>query len=250
MEWIDEGTVLGVRRHGEANAILELMTREHGRHLGLVRGGAGSRLRPVLQPGNSVCAVWRARLDEHLGNYMIEGLRLRTARFLAVPHAVSAVTHLAALCRLLPERDPHAEVCEALETLLDRLDNSRGAGMRVVRFERDLLAELGFGLDLSTCAVNGARTDLAYVSPKSGRAVSREAGEPWRDRLLPLPIFLGEDTAAEADEASEDDLAAGFALTGYFLTRHVLEPRGLALAEAREGFIAAVLNRRRRAAIG
>ena len=251
MEWTDEGTVLGVRRHGEANAILELMTREHGRHLGLVRGGAGSRLRPVLQPGNFVRAVWRARLDEHLGNYTVEGLRLRTATFLAVPHAVSAVTHLAALCRLLPERDPHVEVCEALETLLDHLDNTRAAGMRVVRFERDLLAELGFGLDLSACAVTGVHADLAYVSPKSGRAVSREAGEPWRDRLLPLPIFLGEDTAEEAseDEVSEDDLAAGFALTGFFLTRHVLEPRGLALAEAREGFIAAVLNRRR-AAVG
>src|SRR3981081_3380223 len=97
MEWTDEGIVLGVRRHGEASAILELMTREHGRHLGLVRGGAGSRLRPVLQPGNSVSAVWRARLDEHLGTYVIEGLRLRSAIFLGDAHAVYGVTHLAAL---------------------------------------------------------------------------------------------------------------------------------------------------------
>lgn len=243
MEWTDEGTVLGIRRHGEANAILELMTRDHGRHLGLVRGGAGSRMRPVLQPGNSVRAVWRARLDEHLGNYVVEGLRLRTATFLAVPHAVSAVTHLAALCRLLPERDPHVDVCEALETLLDHLDNSRSAGARVVRFELDMLAELGFGLDLGTCAATGTHTDLVYVSPKTGRAVSREAGEPWRDRLLPLPTFLGE---ATLDEPSEDDLADAFALTGFFLVRHVLEPRGLALPDAREGFIAAVLNRRQR----
>src|SRR3984885_13008019 len=115
MEWTDEGIVLGVRRHGESSAIVELLTRGHGRHLGLVRGGAGSRLRPVLQPGNTVRAVWRARLDEHLGYYVVEGLRHRTATFLAIPHGVSAVTHLAALCRLLPERDPHAEVCEALE---------------------------------------------------------------------------------------------------------------------------------------
>jgi DNA repair protein RecO (recombination protein O) len=241
MEWTDEGIVLGIRRHGEANAILELMTREHGRHLGLVRGGAGSRLRPVLQPGNSVRAVWRARLDEHLGNYVVEGMRMRTGSLLAIPHAVCAVTHLAALCRLLPERDPHAEVCRALEALLDRLDNSRAAGARVVRFELDLLAELGFGLDLTVCAVTGMDADLIYVSPKTGRAVSRQAGEPWRDRLLPLPAFLGE---AETAEPPEDDLADGFALTGFFLARHVLEPRGLALAEAREGFIAAVLNRR------
>jgi DNA repair protein RecO (recombination protein O) len=208
-----------------------------------VRGGAGSRLRPVLQPGNSVRAVWRARLDEHLGNYVVEGLRLRTGALLAIPHAVSAVTHLAALCRLLPERDPHADVCDALEVLLDHLDDSRAAGARVVRFELGLLAELGFGLDLDACAVTGSGSDLIYVSPKTGRAVSRQAGEPWRDRLLPLPAFLAE---VEMAEPSEDDLAAGFALTGFFLVRHVLEPRGLALADAREGFIAAVLNRRTR----
>lgn len=245
MEWTDDGIVLGTRRHGEANAIVELMTREHGRHLGLVRGGGGSRLRPILQPGNTVRAVWRARLDEHLGYYVIEGLRLRTAAFLAIPHGVSAVTHLAALCRLLPERDPHAEVCEALEELLERLDDSRSAAACVVRFELDLLGELGFGLDLAACAVTGVQSGLVYVSPKSGRAVSREAGEPWRERLLPLPAFLGEGEAEV--EPSPDDLAAGFALTGFFLARHVLEPRGLALADAREGFIAAVLRPARRA---
>jgi DNA repair protein RecO (recombination protein O) len=240
MEWTDDGIVLGTRRHGEANAIVELMTHGHGRHLGLVRGGAGSRLRPVLQPGNTVRAVWRARLDEHLGYYVVEGLRLRTGAFLAVPHGVSAVTHLAALCRLLPERDPHESVCDALEDVLDRLDDSRAAGARVVRFELDLLGELGFGLDLTACAVTGVHTGLVYVSPKSGRAVSREAGEPWHDRLLPLPAFLrGEEGASEP---SPDDLAAGFALTGFFLSRHAFEPRGLAIADAREGFIAAVLN--------
>src|SRR5436190_22451028 len=124
MEWTDSGIVLGVRRHGEANAILELMTREHGRHLGLVRGGAGSRLRPVLQPGNSVRAVWRARLDEHLGHFMVEGLHLRAAAVLAVPYAAYGVTHLAALCRLLPERDPHSRVHDALAAILDRMDAS------------------------------------------------------------------------------------------------------------------------------
>src|ERR1700704_1297704 len=134
MDWTDEGIVLGVRRHGEGSAILEVMTRAHGRHLGLVRGGAGSRLRPVLQPGNSVHAVWRARLDEHLGNYVVEGLRLRAAAILAIPYAVYGVTHLAALCRLLPERDPHAVVYEAFDAAVDRLGGAgggAGGGVRV-----------------------------------------------------------------------------------------------------------------------
>jgi DNA repair protein RecO (recombination protein O) len=244
MEWTDEGIVLGVRRHGEANAILELMTRAHGRHLGLVRGGGGSRLRPVLQPGNSVRAVWRARLDEHLGYFLVEGLHLRTGALLAIPHAPCAITHLAALCRLLPERDPHAEVCDALEAVFDRLDASPAAAARVVRFELGLLAELGFGLDLTACAATGARSGLAYVSPKSGRAVSSEAGEPWRERLLALPAFLLEDPDDLA-EPSASDLAAGFALTGFFLARHVLEPRGLALPEARDMFVTAVVSRPR-----
>lgn len=242
MEWTDEGIVLGVRRHGEANAILELMTRAHGRHLGLVRGGGGSRMRPVLQPGNSVRAVWRARLDEHLGYFTVEGLHLRTGALLAVPHATCAVTHLAALCRLLPERDPHAVICDALEALFDSLDASPAAAARVVRFELDLLAELGFGLDLTACAATGARTGLAYVSPKTGRAVSSEAGEPWRERLLALPAFLVDDSD-DCTGPSAGDLAAGFALTGFFLARHVLEPRGLALPEARDMFIGAVVSR-------
>src|SRR5688572_24338599 len=125
MEWTDEGIVIGTRRHGEANAILELMTHAHGRHLGLVRGGAGSRLRPVLQPGNRVSATWRARLDEHLGHYTIEGLDLRAASFLGSAHALYGMTHLAALCRLLPERDPHPELSEALDHLIAHIDEPR-----------------------------------------------------------------------------------------------------------------------------
>ena len=112
MQWTDEGIVLGVKRHGEGNAILELMTREHGRHLGLVRGGSGSRLKPVLQPGNCVSATWRARLDEHLGNYSVEALNLRAAGFFSIPHAIYGIGHLAALMRLLPERDPHLGLYE------------------------------------------------------------------------------------------------------------------------------------------
>ena len=239
MRWTDDGIVLGSKRHGEANAILELMTCAHGRHLGLVRGGAGSRLRPILQPGNRVSALWQARLDEHLGHYTIEGLDARAASFLPIPHALYGVTHLAALCRLLPERDPHPQIHAALADLLDVLLDSRRAGASVVRFELQLLTELGFGLDLASCAASGEEVDLVYVSPKSGRAVSRQAGEPWKDKLLALPAFLCQ---SSADDASFDDIVAGFALTGFFLMRHVLEPRGLRLADARASFIAAIVR--------
>ena len=238
MQWTDEGIVLGAKRHGEANAILELMTREHGRHLGLVRGGFGSRLKPVLQAGNAVSASWRARLDEHLGNYMVEGLALRAASFFSASHAIYGVTHLAGLMRLLPERDPHTGLYHALDEILGHLDDAVLAAPMVVRFELQLLSELGFGLDLEKCVVTGMSGDLVYVSPKSGRAVSRSAGEPWSDKMLRLPAFLRERDAMPIGH----DLADGFALTGYFLARHVLEARGLTLSDERAHFIAA-LNR-------
>jgi DNA repair protein RecO (recombination protein O) len=236
MHWTDEGIVLGVKRHGEANGILDLMTREHGRHLGLVRGGFGARMKPVLQVGNSVSASWRARLDEHLGNYTVEPVNLRAANFFAAPHAIYGVSHLAALMRLLPERDPHADLYAEFDNVLGHLDDPTMAAPMVARFELQLLTELGFGLDLEQCAATGARADLIYVSPKSGRAVSRDAGEPYADRMLRLPAFLRDRAAQPAGR----DLADGFALTGYFLARHVLEPRGLALSEERAYFIAAL----------
>jgi DNA repair protein RecO (recombination protein O) len=239
MQWIDEGIVLGVKRHGESSAIVELMTPEHGRHLGLVRGGSGSRMRPTLQPGNTVSATWRARLDEHLGNYTIEGLRSRAGLILGASHGVYGLTHLAALTRLLPERDPHRDVYEALEGMLDRLDDPERAGPLVARFELMLLSELGFGLDLTQCAATGGTLDLAYVSPKSGRAVSREAGEPWRDKLMQLPRFLLED---HEEKPSATDVANGFEITGFFLARHLFEPRGLPVPDARRQFIAAILR--------
>lgn len=240
MQWTDEGIVLGVRRHGETSSIVELMTREHGRHLGLVRGGAGRMLRPVLQAGNLVNAVWRARLDQHLGHFVVEGLNLRVGSILTQSHAVYGVTHLAALCRLLPERDPHPAIVPMVEAILDRMDDAAVAGALTVQFELYLLTELGFGLELDRCALTGAREELIYVSPKSGRAVSRTAGEPWRDRLLRRPPFLTDEDAADP---SKRDIADGFALTGHFLTQRVLEPRGVGFAEARDSFIAALAGR-------
>lgn len=250
MEWTDEGIVLGMRRHGESGAIAELLTREHGRHLGLVRGGAGTRMRPVLQPGNLVRAVWRARLDEHLGQYTLEGLNLRTAFVMGSSHAVYGVTHLATLVRLLPERDPHADIYDLLCGILEDFDEPVAAAAQLVRFELAMLTELGFGLDLSACAASGVTDDLIYVSPKTGNAVSRIAGEPWRDRLLRLPDFL-RDAAAPASDVSDEDLSAAFALTSLFLLRHVLEPRGQSHSDARAGFITAVMRRDARlAAVG
>jgi len=178
-----------------------------------------------------------AQLVERIGHYAVELLDARAAALLPVAHALYGMTHLAALCRLLPERDPHPQIHAALAQMLDGLLDPRCAAPGMVRFELKLLAELGFGLDLSACAASGVETDLVYVSPKSGRAVSRQAGEPWRDRLFALPAFLRE---ASADEPSPQDIADGFALTGFFLARRVFEPRGLSLAEARASFIAAL----------
>jgi DNA repair protein RecO (recombination protein O) len=212
------------------------MTLGHGRHLGLVRGGAGTRLRGVLQPGNALRATWRARLDEHLGHYTVEAVNLRAAAFLPAAHAVHGVTHLAALCRLLAEREPHAAIYNALDAILTSLDDPGVAAPMIARFELDFLAELGFGLDLSSCAATGATTDLIYVSPRSARAVSRAGGEAYRDKLLRLPAFLH----TESQPESASDLADAFALTGFFLDRHAFAPRGLTLPEARNHFVAAL----------
>ena len=238
MQWTYEGIVLGVKRHGETSVILELMTAERGRHLGLVRGGAGTRLRGVLQPGNSLRATWRARLDDHLGHYAVEGLNLRAGGFLAAAYAVHGVTHLAALCRLLAEREPHPRIFAALEDILDAIDAPFDVAVAIARFELAFLAELGFGLDLSSCAATGVTADLIYVSPRSARAVSRAAGEEYRDRLLRLPAFLRDDSAM----AEAPGLADAFVLTGFFLDRHAFSPRGLAMPSERARFLTAVMR--------
>jgi DNA repair protein RecO (recombination protein O) len=200
-------------------------------------------MRPLLQPGNGINAVWRARLDEHLGYYTIEGSRFRAAALLNASHAVYGVTHLASLARLLPERDPHEQIFEMLERTLDDFDDADVAAVLVIKFELAMLAELGFGLDLDACAATGTTSELIFVSPKSGAAVSREAGAPFADRLLRLPPFLRA-REAESNRWSDQDLSDGFALTGFFLLRHVLEPRGQNHSDARDGFINAVMRRR------
>ncbi|WP_448952967.1 DNA repair protein RecO [Labrys neptuniae] len=236
MEWIDSGYILGVRRHGESSVILEAMTRRHGRHLGLVRGGRSRSLQPVLQPGNEVQLTWRARIEGHLGNFAVEGLTLHAARFLSSRLALFAMTHVAALVRLLPERDPHPGLHEALGHVIEVLGDAAVAPALIARFELEILSDLGFGLDLAACAVTGSREELIYVSPKSGRAVSRDAGAAWHDRLLRLPAFLrGVEGMPEAD-----DIADALRLTQYFLERDVFAPRGIAMPEGRRVLVESV----------
>ncbi len=243
MEWQDQGLVLSTRRHGERDAILEVMTAEHGRHLGLVRGGKSSRQAPALQPGNRVALTWRARLEDHLGQFTAETLESRAGLVLTDALALQTVTHLALLMRLLPERAPHHRVFEAADAICTLLGQTDLMGPVLVRFELLILSELGFGLDLSCCAATGTHENLIFVSPKSGRAVSAEAGEPWADRMLKLPAFLLRDPRprSEPDRFVED----GFALTGYFLERHLFEPRGLGHGGARSQLIANLLSRLR-----
>ncbi len=236
MEWSDTGIVLSARRHGENAAVVSLLTEHHGRHAGLVHGARGRRARGLYQPGNTLTARWQARLAEHLGRYTCELVRARASLLLDDPPRLAA---LAAVCALteatLPERLPYPQVYGATGRLLDTLEASERWAEAVVRWELALLAELGFGLDLSACAATGAVEDLAYVSPRSGRAVSREAAEPYAEKLLPLPTFLvrPEDDAAVA----ATDIVAGLRLTGWFFEKHVFGGQGGRMPAARERFI-------------
>jgi len=230
MEWRDTGFVLATRRHGESALIVELLTREHGRHAGLVRGGQSPRRRALFQPGNHILAHWRGRLPEHLGSFDCELVEANAARFLDDPDRLAAVTSaIALLLAALPEREPNAELYQSFAALLSAFDSEQGWPQHYVVWECALLSTLGFGLDLAHCAVTGAVEDLAYVSPRTGRAVSRAAAAPYRDKLLPLPAFLWRDSPAE-----RRDIAAGLALTGYFLLHHLLEPHGRHMPDARE----------------
>ena len=235
MEWSETGIVLSARRHGENAAVVSLLTEHHGRHAGLVQGARGRRGRGLYQPGNELAARWQARLAEHLGRYTCELVRARASLLLDDPPRLAA---LAAVCALteatLPERQPYPQVYGATGHLLDALEASENWAETLVRWELALLGELGFGLDLSACAATGAVEGLVYVSPRSGRAVSGEAGAPYAEKLLPLPPFL---TRPDDDAASAADIVAGLRLTGWFLEKHVFAGQGGRMPAARERFI-------------
>ncbi len=235
MQWSDEAIVLSARPHGETAAVVELWTRAHGRHLGLVHGGRSRRLRPILQVGNHVDAVWKARLGDQLGHFTLELRRGFAAEAMDDGAALAAISTMTALMRLLPERDPHPNLYEITLFVLGFINDQTVWPALLVRWELGLLDELGFGLDLSQCAATGSNDQLIYVSPKTGRAVSASAGEPYRGRLLKLPQFL---TLQRSGGVTNDDLLAGFALTGHFLHAQVLKPRDAPMPDARARMLA------------
>ena len=241
MEWKDEGIIIGTRKHGETSLIVEIMTRHHGRHLGIVRGGRSRKKQPFMQPGNSVEATWRARLDEHLGTWSLEATELRTARLMETPIGVFGIQLLASHLRLIPERDVHKHLHEALEVILSHLQEASIAAVLMIKFELALLDDLGFGLDLTKCAVTGTSENLSHVSPKTGRAVCLDTAAPWIDKLMILPTFLASEKYEKHPTLAE--IEDGFSLLGYFLDRHVYHPRGLATPMDRTSFIRAVIKK-------
>src|SRR6266702_2343220 len=242
MEWNDDAIVLSSRAHGESGAILELLTRDHGRHAGLVRGGASRRVKPSLQPGNSVHVQWRARLEEHLGSFTCELVRARAGELMDSRHALAGLNAFTAVTSAaMPEREAHAAVFLGGEILLDAMvaDDTAHWLPLYVRWEAGLLEALGFGLDLRECGATGAKEDLVYVSPRTGRAVSRDAAGIYASRLFKLPGFLQDNRNGEADG---DEIAAGLALTGHFLLELALRPHGKQMPAARLRLDTIVLN--------
>lgn len=235
MEWRDQGILLSARPHGEGSAIIEVLTPARGRHAGIVRGGASRRMAPILQPGAQLDLSWRARLEDHLGAFTAEPLRSRAALVMGDRLALAglnAVTSLLLFC--LPEREAHPALYQQTETLLDLMGAREVWPLAYLRWEMVLLREMGFGLDLSACAVEGARAnDLSYISPRTGRAVSRAGAGKWADRLLPLPpCMLGHGTAPDAE------IAEGLRTTGHFLHHHLAPELGHApLPDARARFV-------------
>ncbi|MGL4238732.1 DNA repair protein RecO [Tabrizicola sp.] len=230
IDWRDEGFVIAVRPHGETSAILEVFTKGHGRHAGVVRGGASRKMAATLQPGTGLQLEWRARLDDHIGTFTVEPLRSR-AHLLSDRLALAGLLSVCALLReALPEREAHAELWAGTLALLDQLGID-GWTSAYLRWELQLLEELGFGLDLTSCAVTGATEGLAFVSPKTGRAVTREGAGDWADRLLPLPEGMMGDHPLDPPA-----VLTGLKLTGFFLDhglRPVLHERPLPEARAR-----------------
>ncbi|MEI6800946.1 MAG: DNA repair protein RecO [Pseudomonadota bacterium] len=228
MEWQDEGALLSVRPHGESSAIIEVFTAAHGRHLGVVRGGGSRRMAGVLQPGAQLAVTWHARLEDHMGSFRAEPLHARAA-LMGDRGALSALNAICALLHhALPERDPHPALYAQTVALLDLLERGGAWPVPYLTWELRLLEDMGYGLDLSSCALTGVTQDLAYISPRTGRAVARAAAGDWASRLLPLPrvLTLADGTPAEVAEA--------LAITGHFLSRALTRPDSTApLPEAR-----------------
>lgn len=234
MEWRDQGILLRSRRHGETSVIIEVFTPERGRHAGIVRGGTSRKIAPILQPGAQLDLAWRARLEDHIGAFSVEPLRSRAAAAMASRQSLAGLnTVTALLCFCLPEREPHAPLYARTEALLDLLGDWDLWPLAYLQWELALLEDMGYGLDLSACAVTGVTEGLTYVSPKSGRAVSAKGAGDWADKLLPLPDVL----RGEGD-ASDADIAQGFAVTGYFLGTHLAADLGnKPLPDARARFV-------------
>jgi DNA repair protein RecO (recombination protein O) len=231
-EWTDDGFVLAARPHGETALIVSVLTRTRGRHAGLVQGGLSRTRRPMFEPGNQVVATWKARLSEHLGSWSCEVADTASARFIDDPVRLSALAAATAVAdQALPEREPHPRAYDGFLAFLSVLESEVFAAA-YVGWEMGLLAELGYGLDLTQCAATGANDDLAYVSPRTGKAVSLSAGEPYRDRLLPLPGFL-----IGRGDAGPAEVLQGLALTGHFLERHAFAPHNRPIPAARTRFV-------------
>lgn len=234
VDWRDQGALLSVRRHGETAAIIEVFTAEHGRHAGVVRGGTSRKIAPILQPGAQLEVTWRARLDAHIGTFTVEPLRSRAAQLIGDRLTLSGLNAVTALLGFaLPEREPHPGLYRQSVALLDLMGVNEAWPLAYLRWELALLEEMGFGLDLTHCAVTGSQEDLAYVSPRSGRAVSAEGAGAWAERLLPLPpALMG---GGRGDMA---EIAEGLRTTGHFLTTHLAHSLGdRPLPEARARFV-------------
>lgn len=222
IEWRDEGAVLSSRPFGENAVILEVFTPTMGRHAGVVRGGASRKLAPVLQPGAQVAVAWKARLDQHLGAFTVEPIRSRAAQAMGDRLALSGLNAVCALlAAILPEREAHEPLYHRTIQLLDLLGQADLWPLAYLRWEQALLEEMGFGMDLSACAVRGVNEDLAFVSPKTGRAVSREAAGAWADRLLLLPPVL-----AGKGDADAAEIVKALVTTGFFIEKRLMRSLG------------------------
>ena len=230
MEFVDDAFVLAARAHGETGAIVELLTAQHGRYAAHVAGGASRRIKPLLQPGARALVTFRARLQDQLGSAQLEPVGPGPSEHFDDALALAGLAAAAAVAAgALPEREPHHGAFLAFEALSGAFADPDIWPAVFVRFEAGLLAELGFGMDLSKCAATGAVDDLIYVSPRTGRAVSREAGEPYKDRLLALPGFL----LSAQSRLQPGDIGAGLGLTGHFLEAFIFGPLNRPIPPAR-----------------